>query len=101
MSKIIIGVLLIAMIASLGAGLFHLLKTPAEGEANDKLYKSLRLRIGIWVVLFGFILLALKMEWIKPSNSIHPARFSEEQQQRIDESGGDQTLEQQSGKPAD
>ena len=90
MSKIIIGVLLVAMIASLGFGLFHLLKSPSEGDSGDKLYKSLRLRIGIWIVLFGFILIALKMEWIKPSNSVHPANFNQEQEKRIHENKPEQ-----------
>ena len=85
MPKIIIAVLLIAMIASLGVGLYHLLSAPKEGESSDSLYKSLRLRIGIWVVLFAFLLISLKMEWIKPSNSVNPANFNAEQQQRIDE----------------
>ncbi|MDG1904303.1 MAG: DUF2909 family protein [Arenicella sp.] len=84
MTKLIIAVLLIAMIASLGVGLYHLLSAPKAGESSDSLYKSLRLRIGIWVVLFAFLLLALKMEWIKPSNSVHPANFNAEQQKRIE-----------------
>ncbi len=85
MSKIVIIVLLLAMIASLGVGLFHLLKTPDERDTGDKLVKSLTWRIGIWVVLFVFILLSMKMGWITPSSSVHPQKFNEEQQQRIDE----------------
>ena len=85
MPKIIIAVLLIAMIASLGVGLYHLLSAPKAGESSDSLYKSLRLRIGIWVVLFAFLLISLKMGWIKPSNSVNPANFNAEQQQRIDQ----------------
>ncbi len=84
MSKIIIVVLLLAMIASLGFGLYHLLSSPKEGKSSDQLYKSLRLRIGIWVVLFVFILLSLKMGWIVPSNSVHPVNFNAEQQERLD-----------------
>ena len=84
MSKIVIIVLLLAMIASLGVGLFHLLKTPDERDKGDKVVKSLTWRIGIWVVLFLFILLSMKMGWIRPSNSVHPQKFNEEQQQRMD-----------------
>jgi len=73
MNTIIIVVLLLAMIASLGLGLYHLLKTPDERE------------IGIWVVLFGFIFLSVKMDWIQPSNSVHPQKFNEAQQKRIDQ----------------
>lgn len=84
MSKLIITLLLLAMIASLGVGLYHLLSSPKEGQSSDQLYKSLRLRIGIWVVLFVFILLSLKMGWITPSNSVHPVNFNAEQQKRLD-----------------
>lgn len=85
MSKIVIVVLLLAMIASLGVGLFHLLKTPDERDKGDQLFKSLTWRIGIWVVLFLFILLSMKLGWIKPSNSVHPQKFNEQQQQRIEQ----------------
>ncbi len=84
MSKLVIVVLLLAMVASLGIGLFHLLKTPDENDKGDKVVKALTWRIGIWVVLFVFIFAAVKLEWIEPSNSVHPAKFNEEQQQRID-----------------
>lgn len=83
MTKVVIIILLLAMIASLGVGLFHLLKTPDERDSGDSLVKSLTWRIGIWVVLFVFILLAVQMGWIKPSNSVHPARFNEAQQERM------------------
>jgi ABC-type dipeptide/oligopeptide/nickel transport system permease component len=83
MSKIVIIILLLAMIASLGIGLFHLLKTPDERDKGDKVVKSLTWRIGIWVVLFLFILLSMKMGWIKPSSSVHPQKFNQEQQERM------------------
>ena len=84
-SKIVIIVLLLAMIVSLGVGLYHLLKTPDENDKGDKVVKALTWRIGIWVVLFVFILSAVKLGWIEPSNSVHPLKFNEEQQQRIDD----------------
>ena len=83
MTKVVIIILLLAMITSLGVGLFHLLKTPDERDSGDKLVRSLTWRIGIWVVLFVFILLSVKMGWIKPSNSVHPAKFNEAQQERM------------------
>jgi hypothetical protein len=85
MSTIIIVVLLLAMLTSLGVGLFHLLKSPDEQDKGDQLVKALTWRIGIWVVLFGFIAVSVKMGWIKPSNSVHPQKFNQEQQQRIDQ----------------
>ena len=85
MTKIVIIILLLAMIGSLGIGLFHLLKTPDQRDSGDKVVKALTWRIGIWVVLFGFIYLSIKMGWITPSNSINAERFNQEQQQRIDD----------------
>ncbi|MBL4670642.1 MAG: twin transmembrane helix small protein [Arenicella sp.] len=85
MSTIVIVVLLLAMLASLGVGLFHLLKSPQEHDKGDQVVKALSWRIGIWVILFGFIALSLKMGWITPSNSIHPQKFNEAQQERIDQ----------------
>ena len=85
MSTIVIVILLLAMLASLGVGLFHLLKSPKETDKGDLVVKALTWRIGIWVVLFGFIALSLKMGWITPSNSVHPQKFNEAQQKRIDQ----------------
>jgi len=84
MSTIVIVVLLLAMLVSLGVGLFHLLKSPDEQDKGDKVVKALTWRIGIWVVLFTFIVVAMKLGWIKPSNSVHPQKFNEAQQERID-----------------
>ena len=84
MTKFVIIVLMLAMIISLGIGLYHLLKTPDERDSGDKVVKALTWRIGIWVVLFGFIFTAIKLGWIEPSNSINAKRFNQEQQQRID-----------------
>ncbi|GAA6139259.1 hypothetical protein NBRC116583_30060 [Arenicella sp. 4NH20-0111] len=88
MTKFVIIVLMIAMVVSLGIGLYHLLKSPDERDSGDKVVKALTWRIGIWIVLFGFIFLSIKMGWITPSNSVNPAKFNEEQQQRIDDSNG-------------
>lgn len=84
MTKFVIIVLMLAMIISLGIGLYHLLKTPDERDAGDKVVKALTWRIGIWVVLFGFIFTSIKLGWIEPSNSINAVRFNQEQQKRID-----------------
>lgn len=85
MNTIVIVILILAMVGSLGVGLFHLLKTPDERDNGDKVVKALTWRIGIWVVLFGFIFVSLKMGWIVPSSSVHPQKFNEAQQKRINE----------------
>jgi Protein of unknown function (DUF2909). len=89
MTKFVIIVLMLAMIISLGVGLYHLLKTPDERDSGDKVVKALTWRIGIWVVLFGFIFTSIKLGWIEPSNSINAKRFNQEQQQRIDDENKD------------
>ena len=84
MAKIVIIVLLIAMIGSLIYAGRQLYKSSDETSNRDKFANALKMRIGIWVVLFGFILVSMKMGWIKPSNSPNPVNFNQEQQKRID-----------------
>ena len=73
--KILIIGLLIGMIISLFSGLFHLIKSPDEKDKGDKVVKALTWRIGIWVILFIFIMLSVKLGWIEPSNSVNPENF--------------------------
>ena len=89
MAKIVIVVLLILMIGSLIYAGKQLYKSSEETSNRDKFANALKVRIGIWVVLFGFILVSMKMGWIKPSNSPHPVNFNQEQQKRIDEAKKD------------
>tara|TARA_B110000285_G_C15085442_1_gene595958 strand:- start:1061 stop:1339 length:279 start_codon:yes stop_codon:yes gene_type:complete len=84
MIKVVIVFMLLAMVVSLGVGLYHLVKTPDERDKGDKVVKALTWRIAISAALFGFIVLAVQMGWIKPSISINPERFNDQQQQRID-----------------
>ena len=84
MAKVVIIVLLIAMIGSLIYAGRQLYKSSDETSNRDKFANALKMRIGIWVVLFGFILVSMKMGWIKPSNSPNPVNFNQEQQKRID-----------------
>jgi len=84
MTKAVIIIALIAMLIALGVGLKQLLKTPKEDDNRDTFYRALKWRIGIWVVLFSFIFVAVKMGWITPSNSPNPANFNQEQLERIE-----------------
>lgn len=81
--------MLVAMVVSLGVGLFHLLKTPNERDKGDKVVKALTWRIAISAALFGFIILSIKVGWIKPTNSINPVKFNEIQEERINEAEPD------------
>jgi len=85
MAKIVIVVLLILMIGSLIYAGKQLYKSSEETTNRDKFANALKVRIGIWVVLFGFILISMKMGWITPSNSPNPVNFNQEQQKRIDD----------------
>jgi hypothetical protein len=66
MTTIVIAILIILMLSALGMGLYYLVRTPVEGDNGGSLAKALTWRIGIWVVLFGFILISIKAGWIEP-----------------------------------
>ena len=85
MAKVVVVVLLILMVASLVYAGKQLYKSSEEESNRAKFANALKVRIGIWVVLFAFIIISMKMGWIKPSNSPNPANFNQEQQKRIDE----------------
>ncbi|MBX2847983.1 MAG: DUF2909 domain-containing protein [Acidiferrobacterales bacterium] len=87
MTKTVIIILLIAMLVVLAIALRQLLKTPEENDDRKTFLKALQWRIGIWVVLFSFIVISMKMGWIKPSNSPNPANFNQEQLERMESEG--------------
>lgn len=68
--KIIIIILMILMIGSLGVALYFMMTD--RGRSNRTVY-SLAVRVGIWVVLFGFIAIGIGTGFIKPSGSLDPA----------------------------
>lgn len=69
LAKILIGLLLVAMIASLGIALYYMMVD--RGQSN-RTVNALAWRIGIWVVLFGFIAIGIGTGFIKPSGSLTP-----------------------------
>lgn len=82
-AKIIIIILFIGMVFVLFQGLYHMLKAPRNDiEGRGKLVKSLTWRIGIWIILFAFIVLAKEIGWLNPSESMNPKNFHEEMQKR-------------------
>ncbi len=86
MAKFVIIMLMIFMIIALGTGLFFLLKTPDENDNGSNLARALTWRIGLWIILFSFVMISIKFGWITPSSSVHPAKFRAEQQQRLNDS---------------
>jgi len=81
--NVVIVIVFLLMVFVLFQGLYHMLKTPKNGVENQKkLVRSLTWRIGIWIVLFGFILLSKNMGWLDPSESLNPVNFQKEVDQR-------------------
>ncbi len=61
----------VAIIASLGAALFFMLKSQTEDESRGrKMARALALRVGISIVLFVSILAAWKLGYIQPSGIV-------------------------------
>jgi cytochrome bd-type quinol oxidase subunit 2 len=57
-----------AILASLAAALFFMMKDGTEGKAKtSNMAKALAFRIGISVVLFACILIAWKLGYIQPT----------------------------------
>ena len=77
--KTIILLLIAAMLVSLFAGLYFLVKDQGRG---DRTVKALTWRISIWVVLLAFIVLAIYAGWLKPSNSLQRSIQLEQQKQQ-------------------
>ena len=61
--KIIIALALIAIIMSLGSGLYYLTK---KEEDREKLVKALTWRIGLSITLFFLLIIAFLNGWIQP-----------------------------------
>jgi len=77
--KIIIIVLFILMVQ----GLYHMLKSTHDTPENrGKVVKSLTWRIGLWIVLFAFIVLSKQVGWLDPSESMNPKNLHEEMKAR-------------------
>lgn len=70
---ILVALALLAILASLGAAAFFMLRGPGEGKAKNNMARALALRVGISVLLFVCILLAWKLGYIQPSG-IAPGR---------------------------
>lgn len=70
---IMVALSLLAIVASLGAAAFFMLRGPQVGKAKNNMARALALRVGISVLLFVCILLAWKLGYIQPSG-IAPGR---------------------------
>jgi hypothetical protein len=65
MIKIIVIIAFLLIIFSLGTALYNLVRTK-DVEQSAKTLKALTFRIGLSVLLFVFVAIALKMGWFRP-----------------------------------
>ena len=66
--SILIAFALIAIVGSLGAALFFMLKGGGEGQAaGNRMARALALRIGLSILLFVCVLVAWKLGYIQPT----------------------------------
>lgn len=72
----IIALLLILMFISLGYSLFAMIKDDGNSTRN---VKGLTIRVGIWALLFLFIVAGVYTGKINPSNSIEQAMMMQKQ----------------------
>jgi len=63
--KIIIILLMIAIVVSLGAGLFHLVREDSSADSR-RVVKALTFRIGLSLLLFCLLIVAFALGWIQP-----------------------------------
>ena len=61
--KLVVILLLIAIVVSLGTGLFHLSR---EDHDSARVLKALKIRVALSLVLILFLLLGYFAGWIKP-----------------------------------
>lgn len=65
----LVAIAFVAILGSLGAALFHMLKgrESSTNAPSGGMAKALAFRVGFSIVLFVCILLAWKLGWIQPS----------------------------------
>ncbi len=61
--KIVVIVLLLAIVASLGSGLFYLAR---DDRNSPRLLKALKIRVALSVVLVTFLVASYLLGWIEP-----------------------------------
>jgi Protein of unknown function (DUF2909) len=64
--KLIAVIVFLAIVFSLGLALYQLMRSK-DGEQSAQVFKALRLRIGLSLLLFLSLLLALSQGWVQPS----------------------------------
>jgi hypothetical protein len=68
--KLLVIVAFIAILGSLGAALFFMMRRPSDGDGTPKarhMARALALRVGFSVLLFLIVLFSHQMGWIQPT----------------------------------
>jgi hypothetical protein len=71
MSYIVIAIIIVILF-SLGSAVIGMVKGGKEG--SDKMFKSLRIRIGLSVFLFLLLMFSSFMGWIEPNTTMLPTQ---------------------------
>jgi hypothetical protein len=71
MSYIVIAIIIVILF-SLGSAVIGMVKGGKEG--SDKMFKSLRIRIGLSVFLFLLLMFSGFMGWIEPNTTMLPTQ---------------------------
>ena len=64
MSKIVVVIALLAILASLGSGLYFMMK---DTDESNRLVKALTWRVGLSVGLFVFLMAGYYFGWFEPN----------------------------------
>ena len=64
MPKLIVIILLIAILGSLGSGLFFMMK---DHDDSDRMAKALTVRIALSITLFAFLIVGYFFGWFQPN----------------------------------
>ncbi len=69
--KTLVVIVFLFIVGSLASALFHLVKRKdSDPEQSLKTVKALTFRIGLSLVLFIFVIIALKLGWFEPSGMV-------------------------------
>ena len=61
--KLIVILILVAILASLGSGLYYLSK---DGQGSPRVLKALKIRVALSIALIVFLLVSYGIGWISP-----------------------------------
>ena len=67
LAKIIVILVLITILATLGSGLYFLMK---DDQDSERMLRALTIRVALSVSLFGFLMLGYYMGWFQPNTHL-------------------------------